>query len=116
MTADARCRRGAASVTAVAGEDEGLCGGEGENFAFRGCAGGFMYLLGCLLPHHLFQFMPPRQQSWGVRKCTAGEKRHIPQRLWRLGAEADVVVYQTCPAVRFFRPLFQDVDSLEEGE
>ena len=43
MTADPRCRRGAASVTAVAGEDEELCGGEGENLAFQGCAGGFIF-------------------------------------------------------------------------
>ena len=74
MTADARCRRGAASVTAVAGEDEELCGGEGEYFAFRGCAGGFVYLLGCLLPHHLFQFMPPWQQSWGGTSAHCGRK------------------------------------------
>ena len=38
-----RCRfgggRGAATVPAVVGEDKELCGGEGEDFPFRGCTG-----------------------------------------------------------------------------
>lgn len=39
MTVEAHCRRGAATVAAIAGEDEELRGGEGEDFAFRGCTG-----------------------------------------------------------------------------
>jgi hypothetical protein len=104
-------------VAAIAGEDEELRGGEGEDFAFRGCTGVLVFTRLFAPPSYLSVQAPlTAKVGGGVRRCTAVEKRHIPQCLWWLGAEANVVVYQTRVAVRrLLQAAVLDECALEEG-